>query len=224
MKKILLAGKTDDMMKALNERLSAEYAVRFGSAVPMVLEAVAESFRPDLYVVAGAEMSGAGDSVRALIESGLSVVFGDTDSADEVCAAVKRLLPPDGDGETLRKTVMIVDDEAAILRLVKSMLEDEYNIMLAPSGTKALALMEKRRPDAVLLDCEMPVCDGCRTLELMRENSALADIPVIFLTGTADPERLARILALGPAGYIIKPAAKSDITAALSRALPIKER
>ena len=53
-------------------------------------------------------------------------------------------------------TLMAIDDDASMLRMLKSMLGDEYNMILAPSGEKALKLMERKKPDIILLDYEMP--------------------------------------------------------------------
>ena len=60
------------------------------------------------------------------------------------------------------------------------------------------------RPDLVLLDYEMPVCDGRQVLEMFRAEEELADIPVIFLTGRNDMESVRKVLSLKPAGYLFK--------------------
>ena len=60
------------------------------------------------------------------------------------------------------------------------------------------------KPDLVLLDYEMPVCDGGQVLEMIRSEEGLSDIPVIFLTGTVDKERVQKIVPLKPAGYLLK--------------------
>ena len=60
------------------------------------------------------------------------------------------------------------------------------------------------KPDLVLLDYEMPVCDGRQTLEMMRSEKAFADVPVIFLTSRGDPESVRSVMALKPAGYLLK--------------------
>ena len=83
--------------------------------------------------------------------------------------------------------------------------------------------MAKKRPDVILLDYEMPVCDGKQTLEMIRSDEDTKDIPVIFLTGLGDMEHIKSVLALKPAAYILKPANKDSlmekITAAAMEAL-----
>ena len=61
----------------------------------------------------------------------------------------------------------------------------------------------KKRPDLILLDYEMPVCDGRQTLEMIRADEELKDIPVIFLTGVNDREHIESVLSLKPAGYSV---------------------
>ena len=77
----------------------------------------------------------------------------------------------------------------------------------------------KKRPDLILLDYEMPVCDGRQTLEMIRADDEISDIPVIFLTGVNDREHIEPILALRPAGYLLKPPVQERILEAIKKAL-----
>lgn len=113
--------------------------------------------------------------------------------------------------ENERKTILAVDDNGQMLRAIKVMLEPYYDVQLAPSGVKALASMGKRRPDLIILDYEMPVCDGRQTLEMIRANNDLKDIPVIFLTGVSDRDNISAVLSLRPAAYILKPPSKEKL-------------
>lgn len=67
------------------------------------------------------------------------------------------------------------------------------------------------RPDTVLLDYEMPVCDGRQTLEMIRSEKATANIPVIFLTGRGDRESVKKVMALKPEGYLLKTMPEEEI-------------
>jgi len=101
--------------------------------------------------------------------------------------------------------ILVVDDNAMVLRNVKAILDNYYSVAVAPSGPKALVAMGKKRPDAILLDYEMPGMDGREVLETIRDDEELKDIPVIFLTGTDAKEVVMQLLSLKPAGYILKP-------------------
>ena len=87
---------------------------------------------------------------------------------------------------------------------MRALLSEEYDISLAESGVAAIRAITLNRPDLVLLDYEMPICDGRQTLEMLRSESSFADIPVIFLTGRSDPDLVKALLAMKPAGYLLK--------------------
>lgn len=114
---------------------------------------------------------------------------------------------PDADKkeDTTKKRILIVDDSAVTLRSVKALLDREYTVAVATSGERAIKEMKKNLPDLVLLDYEMPVCDGKETFELIRQDEQIKDIPVVFLTAVADKMHIASVLQLNPAGYLLKP-------------------
>ncbi len=84
------------------------------------------------------------------------------------------------------------------------LLDKDYEVTAAKSGFSAIRCMSLDRPDLVLLDYEMPVCDGAQVLEMIRAEEDLADTPVIFLSGTLNKEKLAKTAALNPSGYLLK--------------------
>jgi len=106
---------------------------------------------------------------------------------------------------SLRKKVVIVDDNASDLAIVRNLLKTYYEVYPAPSGKKLLALMEKFIPDIVLLDIEMPEMSGFDALNAMKENPRLKDIPVVFITAKDDEESAIKGLELGAVDYVTKP-------------------
>lgn len=128
----------------------------------------------------------------------------------EVCRAII------GGGEYEKKTeepavakekqhVLVVDDNAMVLRNVKGILENDYSVAVAPSGFHALISVGKKLPDLVLLDYEMPEMNGKQVLEKLKEHEEYTDIPVVFLTSMDTREIVIELLALRPAGYLLKP-------------------
>ena len=113
--------------------------------------------------------------------------------------------------EEKKKLVLVVDDSGLMLRNVKSLIESKYQVNVLTSGEKALVSMAKRRPDLILLDYDMPGWDGKQTFEKIRENPDYQDIPVVFLTGIAEKDRITSVLPLKPAGYILKPPDKEKL-------------
>lgn len=103
------------------------------------------------------------------------------------------------------KHILIVDDSAVSLRSIKSILDKKYDITVTMSGEKAVPLAKKLLPDLILLDYDMPGWNGKKTLEKIRNEEDIMDIPVMFLTGVSDKEHISAVLGLNPAGYLLKP-------------------
>ena len=94
---------------------------------------------------------------------------------------------------------------------MKKLLDDDYDVTLAESGVAAIRIITLNKPDLVLLDYEMPVCDGRQTLEMLRSDPSFGNVPVIFLTGRNDPESVKKVMSLKPAGYLLKNLKPEDI-------------
>lgn len=116
-----------------------------------------------------------------------------------------------------RKYVLLVDDSPVILRGMKQMLEGSYRIGMVTSGEQAMKALQKQKPDAIILDYEMPGCDGKETLEMIRGQEDTKDIPVVFLTGHGDAEHIRSVLDLNPAAYFLKPPKADKILEILSQ-------
>ncbi|MBQ9119399.1 MAG: response regulator [Lachnospiraceae bacterium] len=106
--------------------------------------------------------------------------------------------------EKPKKKILVVDDSGAVLRSVKNWLEKKYQVILANSGAMAIKYLALNHPDLVLLDYEMPICDGKQVLEMIRSERDFADVPVIFLTSKGDRESVMSVSELKPEGYLLK--------------------
>lgn len=100
--------------------------------------------------------------------------------------------------------ILVVDDSITMRQHMAELLGDDYDVSLAESGVSAIRIITLNKPDLVLLDYEMPICDGRQTLEMLRSDPALGDTPVIFLTGKGDHESVKKVMSLKPAGYLLK--------------------
>lgn len=103
-----------------------------------------------------------------------------------------------------KKKILLVDDNGTTLRNVKGWLEKKYTVIPCNSGTRAIKYLATNKPDLILLDYEMPVIDGKQVLEMIRSESDLQDLPVIFLTGKGDKESVVQVMSLKPEGYLLK--------------------
>jgi hemerythrin-like metal-binding protein len=106
--------------------------------------------------------------------------------------------------EPQKPKILIVDDSMTIRQGMKELLCNDYEIALAKSGMSALQSISLDKPDLILLDYEMPVCDGRQVLQMIRSEESFANLPVIFLTGRTDPESVKKVISLKPEGYLSK--------------------
>lgn len=120
-------------------------------------------------------------------------------------------------GRDKRKHILMVDDNAELLRSMKEMFQKSYRISLAISATQAMTIMGKESPDLIILDYDMPICDGRMMLQMIRAEEKMKDVPVIFLTGISDKEHILEVLRLKPAGYFLKPPVYEQILEAIVR-------
>lgn len=151
-------------------------------------------------------------SLRLVMDKVLFYPISNDDIIKEICALcgknhLIKLKAIENQGvmnEKKVKHVLVVDDDARMLRAVKNWLQDNYKVSIVNSGLAAMAFLEKQVPDIVLLDYEMPMFSGAQTLEMMRKDKRLKDVPVFFLTGVSDKEKVKDVVLLKPQGYILK--------------------
>jgi len=98
--------------------------------------------------------------------------------------------------------IFIVDDNDSNLMKAASILESDYQVVTMSSAAKMFSLLEKKLPELILLDIEMPEMNGFEAIVKLKENPEWRNIPVIFLTGRIDEEKG---LSLGAVDYITKP-------------------
>ncbi len=111
--------------------------------------------------------------------------------------------------QTIKSTgfkIMVVDDNVTNLNIARKALERLYDVLLIPSGEKALEILKRLTPDLILLDIEMPGLNGFEIIEKLKGSPPpTCDIPVIFVTGKNDSASEFAGLNLGAVDYIAKP-------------------
>ncbi len=104
-----------------------------------------------------------------------------------------------------RPTLLLVDDEAINLQVLRHTLQDDYRLLFAKDGYKALELVRTDRPDLILLDIMMPGLSGYDVCAALKQDPGAASIPVIFVTALSEADNETRGLELGAVDYIGKP-------------------
>ena len=113
---------------------------------------------------------------------------------------------------SVRRLVLIADDDEDILALVRATIERSgHEVMAVGDGAAALSAMAERRPDLAVLDIAMPELDGLEVLRRLRADDETKDLPVILLTAQAQAANVERGFATGASAYVRKPFSPRDL-------------
>ncbi|NDV23287.1 hybrid sensor histidine kinase/response regulator [Desulfovibrio sp. JC022] len=124
---------------------------------------------------------------------------------------------------TEKPTVLAVDDTPENLHVLMDLLKDEYAIIAAKDGEKALKLARSKDPDIILLDVMMPGMDGYAVIRELKADEQTKDIPVIFVTSLSEAGDETKGLALGAIDYIAKPFNPDIVKARVRNHLELRE-
>ena len=103
-----------------------------------------------------------------------------------------------------KRRILLVDDDASYLRIIRNWLKDGYEVGVASSALQAIMWLAKNDVDLILLDYKMPVCSGAQMFAMLQNDSQTKTIPVFFLTGNSARDAVMEILKLNPEGYLLK--------------------
>ncbi|WP_084515809.1 HD domain-containing phosphohydrolase [Desulfovibrio cuneatus] len=125
----------------------------------------------------------------------------------EGSAAAQRQATPaqEAADPSARKTIFLVDDNLTNLTSGKNALAGDYNVFTFNSGERLLKMLERTRPDLILLDVEMPEMTGYDVIKIIKAKEETAAIPIVYLTAKSDTESELEGLSLGAVDYIVKP-------------------
>lgn len=122
---------------------------------------------------------------------------------------------PDCNADTSRRKrlrILIVDDSDLQLQFGQMLLaREDFECLTARDGAEAIAAARAQRPDLILLDIEMPVMNGLEAVLRIREDPAIADIPVIMVTGRGSAEHMEKAFIGGCNDYVLKPIHKEEL-------------
>ncbi len=102
--------------------------------------------------------------------------------------------------------ILVIEDEPANIQTLSTLLKERgHQINIATNGRQALEVLERIRPDLILLDIMMPEMDGFETCRRIKASTAWREIPIIFLTAKTDTADIVRGFELGAVDYVAKP-------------------
>lgn len=104
------------------------------------------------------------------------------------------------------RSVLVANDHEDTRLMLKTILEmNRFYVFEAADGEEAVMLTEPERPDMVLMDFSLPILDGLTALRLIRANKTTCNVPIIFLSGRAEPAPQKAVREAGCDDYLIKP-------------------
>ena len=117
--------------------------------------------------------------------------------------------------------ILVIEDEASIrANLLRFVRLEGHDALEAADGQAGLQAVKDHRPELIFCDVTMPKMTGMAVLAALQLDPALQQIPFIFLSASAEPERLDEALRLGASGYVTKPFNLSQLRAVLHQYLP----
>ncbi len=117
-----------------------------------------------------------------------------------------------------RKTILIVDDDAAMRTRLKTALEPYYDVLEAKDGMEAVELSAKIQPPAMIVsDVMMPRVDGFTLAKILRGNPVLKKVPIMFVSSRNSPQDVTQALVLGACQYVTKTTPVADIVAKIRK-------
>lgn len=246
MKKILLVGELNEIVRSLNECLTGEFEVQLCTPQMENVQGMVKIIKPEMVIFCGIGIEEIDTAIlnwlqekyakipvliittseewrkyRAFLESRqFDKLFRPMTKNDLLnkcdqmlhIKETEYLYNPDRE----IKKILVVDDSPLLLRNMKNILDENYEVFLATSGEQALRMIPEKEPDLILLDYEMPGMDGKATFEAILEDEFTKDIPVVFLTSIAERKQIYAVLKSYPAGYILKPPDKEKLLSTIA--------
>jgi DNA-binding NtrC family response regulator len=118
--------------------------------------------------------------------------------------------------------ILVVDDEAPVLVVLKKYLDDDYEVFTAEDARSAISIFQREAPTVVITDLRMPDIDG---IELMKRIKGMGrDVEVIILTGHGDMQTAIESLRLGASDFLLKPIDFESLSRAIESALEKQNR
>lgn len=112
--------------------------------------------------------------------------------------------------------ILIVDDSLMMHRIIGQILKsDGHKVLKADNGKKGFEMTKTCKPDAVIMDVEMPIMDGIESTKLIKADPETSNIPVIIMTSLASEDDMEHCKEAGANGFLNKPISKDDLLKAV---------
>ena len=130
---------------------------------------------------------------------------------------------PHGEPEVHDALLLVIDDNTEVLKLMKMLLSDEFDLILTTSAEEGLTILKEKQPDLVLCDVMMPGMDGHTFSRKVKKDEALKHIPIILVTARSGADMLAEGIESGADDYLSKPFDSVELKARIRSLLRIRD-
>lgn len=121
--------------------------------------------------------------------------------------------------------IHIIDDDANLcIALAHYLRQSGYEVEFSTNGAEGLRAIRRSRPDAILCDLDMPGLNGQQVVTALRQDDAIAEVPILYLSGCADRNVIRHSINLGSDDYLAKPAEPGEVLAALEARLKRRQQ
>jgi CheY-like chemotaxis protein len=121
------------------------------------------------------------------------------------------------------KTILIVDDEPAIVDLMTSYIslvrKEDFDLQKAQNGKESLEIISTQKPDLIFLDLLMPMLDGFTVCQTIKSDAELANIPIIIISAYHNKENIDKALSCGADMFLKKPFELKEVLRAIDKFL-----
>lgn len=125
----------------------------------------------------------------------------------------------------MKKHVLVIDDDKAMLQLLEKMLAGNYEVTTKRNGVDAMQwLMEGIIPDLIITDIDMPTLDGFEFLKNIKNSSYYSEVPIIVISGFDSKEQKMKCLKYGAYEYFVKPFNPKDLLFTIEIVLKLNQR
>lgn len=119
--------------------------------------------------------------------------------------------------------ILIVDDKEENLQVVGNILDEKrVSLLFARNGKQAIIIAQKKQPDLILLDINMPIMDGYEACLLLKKDSGTSEIPIIFLSALNEKDNIIKAFEYGAVDYVTKPFNKAELLSRVFTHLELK--
>jgi DNA-binding response OmpR family regulator len=112
-----------------------------------------------------------------------------------------------------RPRLLIAEDDAALAETMREVLEEDFSVNIAGSGSTAVAQARTDQPDVLVMDARLPQMDGFEACRMLRLDPATANLPIIMVTGDTAPGLASAAFEAGATDYMQKPFSISQLRA-----------